>query len=210
MSQNQPVGNTSLTHFDAIVIGSGCGGAAVTYVLCKNGKKVLVLEAGANWFDDLENPNKPPTPKFSNDEVKLVSRRFINPHPLAEPRTYRKSEKDGVRSYVGDVNILPKTVGGGGVHADLKTPRFQKTDFQLGTLLGDVAGASFADWAVDYDELEAYYARAETVLGVQGQDGADPFASWRSTQYLMPPGAPRYMGLKGGGGAPKLGLHPFP
>lgn len=210
MSQNQPVGNTSLTRFDAIVIGSGCGGAAATYVLCRNGKKVLVLEAGANWFDDLANPDKSPTPKFSNDEVKLFSRRFINPHPLAEPRTFRKSEKDGVRSFVGDVNILPKTVGGGGVHADLKTPRFQKTDFQLGTLLGDVPGASFMDWAVDYDELEAYYARAEMVLGVQGLDGADPYESWRSQKYLMPPGAPMYMGLKVGEGAKKLGLNPFP
>jgi choline dehydrogenase-like flavoprotein len=105
---------------------------------------------------------------------------------------------------------LPKTVGGGGVHADLKTPRFQKTDFQLGTLLGDVPDASFADWAVDYDELEKYYARAETVLGVQGQDGADPFAAPRSTKYIMPPGAPMYMGLKVSDGCKKLGLNPFP
>ena len=29
-------------------------------------------------------------------------------------------------------------------------PRFQPTDFQLGTLLGEVPGAMFADWPVQY------------------------------------------------------------
>ena len=35
------------TSFDAIVVGSGPGGAAVTHELSKHGKRVLVLEKGS-------------------------------------------------------------------------------------------------------------------------------------------------------------------
>ena len=63
---------------------------------------------------------------------------------------------------------LPKTVGGGAVHADMKYPRFQETDFRLGSLLGDVPGANFADWPLTYDELEPFYTEVEEIVGVQG------------------------------------------
>ena len=45
-------GNTSLTAFDTIVIGSGAGGGPVAYVLAKNGHKVLVLASGHLDFPD--------------------------------------------------------------------------------------------------------------------------------------------------------------
>jgi len=35
------------TSFDAIIVGSGPGGAAVTHELSKHGKRVLVLERGS-------------------------------------------------------------------------------------------------------------------------------------------------------------------
>ena len=60
------------------------------------------------------------------------------------------------------------------MHADLKMPRFMPTDFQLGTLVGALPGASFADWPVDYDALEPFYAYGEKVLGVQGKAGSSP------------------------------------
>ena len=50
------LGNAALTRFDAIVIGSGAGGSAVTNALCANGQKVLVLEAGSNYFQGLDQP----------------------------------------------------------------------------------------------------------------------------------------------------------
>ena len=98
-----------------------------------------------------------------------------------------------MRTYVGDVNPLPKTVGGGAAHADLKMPRFIPTDFQLGTLLGDIAGASFADWPVQYDALEPFYAYAEKIVGVQGKAGANPFEGPRSAEFPMPPGLRRLL-----------------
>jgi len=210
MTMTTVAGNTSLESFDALVIGSGAGGSVVACLLAEHGLKVLVLECGANRFDGLDDATRLPIARFSNDELKLLSRGFLEWESLVDPRTFRTSEADGARTYVGGVNSLPKTVGGGGVHADLKMPRFQPTDFRLGRLLGEVAGASFADWPVDYDMLEPFYLHCERLLGVQGLAGADPFEGRRSAPLPMPPGVPMYVAVKIGEAASSLGYHPFP
>jgi choline dehydrogenase-like flavoprotein len=188
------LGNSKLSAFDVIVIGSGAGGGPLAYILAKSGLKVLVLEAGPNRFFHLDDPSRQPVPLFSNDELKNSVRDFVTPDNLSEPRTFR-STTGVARTVTGDVNPLPKTVGGGAVHADLKTPRFEVQDFQLGTLLKTtVPGTSFADWPVDYAMLEPFYAYVEKELGVQGQRGANPFEGPRSTDYPMKPGVEMYMG----------------
>jgi len=116
----------------------------------------------------------------------------------------------GDRTFVGDVNGLPKTVGGGAVHADMKYPRFQDWDFHLASELGDVPDANFADWPLTYDELEPFYSEVEQLVGVQGLDGADPFQPKRSRPYPMPPGVPMYVSLLAADGAQKAGYHAFP
>jgi len=205
------LGNTGLHDFDAIIVGSGAGGSAAARVLTTNGRRVLVFEAGDNNFPGLDDPRPDqPVPVFSNDELKMSVRGFVTADPLTDRRTFRPDDRSGDRTQVGDVNGLPKTVGGGAVHADMKYPRFQATDFHLRSLLGDIAGANFADWPVSYAELEPFYKHVETIAGVQGEDGADPFASPRRTRYAMGPGVPMYCGLVASEGARKLGYHPFP
>lgn len=203
------IGNTSLSSFDVIVIGSGAGGAPVTDILTRHGKNVLVLEAGANHFDGLDDP-KGFVSRCSNDEVKHYTRGLLNPDAYVEPRTYRKNEAAGERTFVGDVNTLPKTVGGGALHADLKMPRFAPDDFKLGTQLAGVySDTAFADWPVDYDMLEPFYVHAEKTLGVQGLRGSDPFAGKMSADYPMPPGQKMYCAEKVEVGAKQLGLTVF-
>ncbi len=204
------LGETSLSEFDVIVIGSGAGGSAATYVLCNEGLRVLVLEAGDNYFPGLDDPGGQPPPLFSNDELKLGVRHLIETDAVVDPRSFRASEADGMRTFVGDVNGLPKTVGGAAVHADMKYVRFNDFDFQLGTLLGDIPGASFADWPVSYDALEPFYVEVEHAVGVQGLDGSDPNASMRSRAYPMPPGIPMYANQLLADAASELGYTPFP
>ncbi len=205
------LGDASLDRFDAIVVGSGSGGAPVAWCLARSGLRVCVLEAGPNYFPGLDDPAAGnPVPLFSSDEIKLAARGLVEQQARVEPRSYRASAADGPRNFVGEVNSLPKTVGGGFVHADCKTPRFQEFDFRMGSLLGPVPGASFADWPLDYAELEPFYAVAEREIGVQGLAGADPNAAWRSGPYPMPPGPDMYVATVLSEGARKLGLHPFP
>ncbi len=205
------LGDSSLDRFDVLVIGSGAGGAPVAWVLARAGLRVCVLEAGSCYFVGLDDPAPGnPVSLFSNDEIKLEARGLIQQQARVEPRSFRESSRDGPRSHVGEVNNLPRTVGGAFVHADCKTPRFQPFDFQMASLLGDVPGASFADWPLDYDELEPFYSAAERWIGVQGRDGADPFAAPRSEPFPMPPGPEMYVGRVLSEGARHVGLHPFP
>jgi len=205
------LGEASLSQFDAIVIGSGAAGSTVARTLARAGQTVLVLEAGSNYLPGLDDPSGLQPPLFSNDELKMVQRPWIDPDPIIDPRSFRSAVSDGDRTLVGDVNGLPRNVGGGAVHADMKYPRFRPTDFQLGTLLGAVPDASFVDWPVDYPTLERFYVEIEQAVGVQGPEGADgdPFAAAKSKPYPMPPGLAMYANTILADAARALGYHPF-
>ena len=165
------LGNRSLEHFDFCIVGSGAGGGTAAHVLTAAGKNVLVLEAGDNPFPGLDHPGNLRFPLHSNDELKYSVRRYIQQDPFLEPRTFRSNAAAAAR-LADDVNVLPKVVGGAFQHADAKTPRFNRVDFQLKTKMeallaanpglavpgfgADEASANFADWPFTYDDLEPF------------------------------------------------------
>jgi hypothetical protein len=114
------------------VIGSGAGGSMVARALARSGKfKVTIFEKGTNYFTNLTHPDVAQVKtRFSNDELKFGTRGFINPDPLVDPRSFRTSTSVE-REFVGEVNTLPQTVGGGLNHADWKARRFRCADFRL-------------------------------------------------------------------------------
>ena len=192
---------------DAVIIGSGPAGATAADTLTAAGWTVIVLEKGRNHLLSLDAPFGP-LGHYSNDELKFTNRHFLGPDPIVEPRTYRRSESDGDRLMTGHVNSLPSTVGGGGVHADGKLPRFREEDFRLLETLGPIDGAGVDNWPLDYAELEPYYAEAERLVGVAGEE-TNPFAAWRSGPFPMPPGADMYGAVLSMAAAERAGLNPY-
>ena len=193
---------------DAVIVGSGPGGATVADVLTRAGWSVVIVDKGRNHLLDPDDLSRLAA-DYSNDELKFVHRHFLGPDPIIEPRTFRTGEEEGDHSHVGEVNSIPTTVGGGGTHADGKVPRFREEDFTLRSTHGPVDGADVDDWPITYDDLEPFYAEAERSVGVAGEAGANPFAAWRSGPYPMPSGAPMYGAVLSTAAAERQGLHPY-
>src|SRR5438874_11147380 len=200
-----------------IVVGAGAGASAAAWALRQAGHPVVIFEKGRHLLPGLGTPGGPRIP-FGNDEVK-PGRAFENQDPVLEPRTSRTQQEatQGVeQSFVGDVNDLPTTVGGGTIHWDAKTPRFWRHDFKGLSLYGPVPGANVADWPLTYDELAPFYDRIERRLGVQGDvhrmPGSTLAQAPRKHQFPMPPNPPMYAGTLFAEGARELGYtaYPFP
>lgn len=199
-----------------IIIGSGAGGSVAAWELARNGHRVVIFEKGRNLLPGLGSAQGLGPSSFSNDEVK-ASRSFENPDPILEPRTGR-SQRDAnngtERSFIGDVNGLPTTVGGGTVHWDAKVPRFWRQDFKGLSTHGPIGGANVADWPLTYDELAPFYDEVEAQLGVQGDLAKMPKATLeqapRARPFAMPPNPPMYVGKLLAEGAARLGYEAYP
>jgi len=201
-------------HF--VVIGSGAGGGAAAWVLARAGHQVTILEKGKNYFRGLDDPKGLDYPMFGGDEIRL-QRGFPGKDLFAEPRTLRTVDeaKQGMeRSFVGDVNHLPITVGGGTTHYDAKVPRFWKVDFKMKSLYGPIKNADQEDWPYEYEDLAPYYEVVENMLGIAGDANAMPdfvkAQSPRNHPFNMPPGPPIYTSKIFSEAAAKLGYQAFP
>lgn len=146
---------------DAVIIGTGAGGAPVIARLAKAGLKVVALEAGRKWD---------PHNDFATDE-REQDKLFWNFERLSagdNPLSFGKNN-----SGIG--------VGGSTLHFTGYTPRPQPDDFKIKTDFG-----IGKDWPITYWELEQYYDELELFLGISGPDPY-PWGPARKVKYPLPP-----------------------
>ena len=145
---------------DAVVIGTGAGGAPLLSRLAGAGLKVVALEAGCHW-----NPSE----NFATDEQEQ-NKLFWMDERLSgggNPIGFGKNN-----SGIG--------VGGSTLHYTAYTPRAQPDDFRIYSEFG--VGA---DWPIGYDDLAPYYNEVEAFLGVSGPS-TYPWGPPRPTYPLAP------------------------
>ena len=190
--------------YDAVIIGSGAGGAPLALRFATAGMKTLVLEKGPDHQ----------LADYEHDELALEEGLFTpspgdDPHAVVTPKT--------TTPILSTLGWGASCVGGGTAHMGSYLFRFHPADFRMGSLFGDAARnglesaeANLVDWPFSYDALEPYYAAAEREIGVAGRAGANPFEGPRSAPYPMPPLKAHPIAARLEGACAKRGLTAFP
>lgn len=197
----------SLPKVNAVVVGSGAGGAVVAKELSATGLRVVVLERG-RAFQILDTTHDVLRSQYNNSGPL-----GFGPDVKANPRTFRLTRDQPARMISANEWAYGRTaacVGGGTVPYAAVSWRFVEKDFRMKTLYGVPPGTTLENWPISYQDLEPYYTKAEYEIGISGQAGANPFESPRSKPFPMPPLAydrPAGIFIRG---ARRLGLHPFP
>jgi choline dehydrogenase-like flavoprotein len=187
MTAGEPYAGTSDDEIsaDVVVIGSGMGGGTIARALAPSGASVLVVERGDYLRREPQN--------WSPDEV-FMQARYKNAETWYDAHT-GAAFAPGVHYYVG---------GNTKVYGAC-LPRFRERDFQD---IEHADGVSRA-WPIAYADLEPYYAQAEQLLKVHGDDAADPTAPPRSSDFPYPPLGHEPVVAQLAASFESEGLHPF-
>jgi choline dehydrogenase-like flavoprotein len=129
---------------DAVIVGTGAGGAPILAKLAAVGLRVVALEAGP-WFES-------PLDDFATDE-------------LSAAKIYWRDERlsAGKTPIVFGGNNSGTGVGGSTLHWGAFVPRADTRDLKLRSDSGEGM-----DWPLSYEELLPFYEEVETFLGVSG------------------------------------------
>lgn len=145
---------------DAVVIGTGAGGAPLLWRLARAGLRVVAIEAG-RWWED-------PSEEFATDEIAQRSLYWFDERLSGghDPTGF-----GGNNSGIG--------VGGSTLHWGAYVPRPSASQMRLRTEKG-----AAVDWPVRLEELVPYYEEVERFIGVSGPS-AYPWDPGRG--YPLPP-----------------------
>jgi choline dehydrogenase-like flavoprotein len=150
----------SKQYYDIVVVGSGMGGGTLAYALKDSGADVLVLERGD--FLPQEKENWDPAAVFEQHRYQNAEQWYdVTGRPFT-PGTYYY-------------------VGGNTKFYGASLVRFRREDFDAAELESGVS----PKWPFHYDDLAPYYARAEEVYRVHGDQFDDPTLP-RDTPFPYP------------------------
>jgi len=138
-----------------VVIGSGAGGGTLSNELAQKGIDVVCLEAG----------NRLTLSDIENDPGLMNARMGWN------------DERIGAEVW------LCKTVGGTTMRWTAITPRWQAHEFKPRSTYGLLDGTNLIDWPLTLEEMEPWYDRAETKMGITGTNGLP--ASFETSNYKV-------------------------
>ena len=138
-----------------VVIGSGAGGGTVANELAQQGIDVVCLEAGKRLtLADVEN-----------DLVAMDQKMTWADKRLGAPAW------------------ICKTVGGTTMRWSGVTPRFRDFEFKPRSTYGAMDDTNLIDWPLTLEEIEPYYDKAESKMGISGTHDMPP--SFETSNYQV-------------------------
>jgi len=190
---------------DAVLVGLGGMGGIVAPILAEAGLRVVALEAGP-WRARQD---------FIPDELGAAyyCRATMGPKFLSEAPRWRRHPGEPAVPATFSLGRMMNGVGGSIVHYGAWLRRFHPHHFRPLTSVRERGMAhllpedcTLADWPVTYDELEPYYTRLESQVGVAGDD-RNSFIP-RGAPYPLPPLRPFRLGQAFEEATAAMGLHP--
>lgn len=143
---------------DAVVVGTGAGGAPLLAALAGAGLTVVALEAGPNF-----DPAHFAFDETLADEIYWLDERLSGgPTPEAQ-----------------GANTSGTGVGGSTLHWGAFVPRADPRDFRLRSESGEGV-----DWPIDHAELVPFYDRVEAFIGTSGPT---PYPWDEHRRFPLPP-----------------------
>lgn len=190
--------------YDAVVVGSGAGGAMAAWTLTRAGAKVLMLEAGRDY-----DPGEAAMLNFSRDAPL---------HGVGTPDKdfgYYDATVDGGWDIPGEPYAMAegsefkwwrsRMLGGRTNHWARNSFRMGPYDFK--PFSRDGMGV---DWPIDYETLAPWYDKTETIVGVYGNNPNLENHPNSGDGVLHDPPAPRAWELFLKAGAGKLNIPVVP
>ncbi|HEX6925212.1 MAG TPA: GMC family oxidoreductase [Longimicrobiaceae bacterium] len=156
-----PIRSSQDTH-DVIIVGSGAGGGMAAYALTTAGARVLMLEAGGEWFPErdakmLQWPYQSPRRGASTRERQFGEFDACDGGWEIEGEPYTRAPGTRFDWWRG------RMLGGRTNHWGRISLRFGPDDFRRKSIdgLGE-------DWPIGYDDLAPYYDRVDRLVGIFG------------------------------------------
>ena len=180
--------------FDICVIGSGAGGAPAAYELAKKGLKVVILERGENYSGR----------DIRKDEFAVCRKPMFRPD---EEKGVREIQYGKAPALTSNHLWTGTCVGGGTRVMSALFFRMKEEDFRPLSTFGSVPGATHQDWPISLKDLESYYDKVESDVGISGSADAMPD---KKKPFPFPPLKAHPASTLIDKACSEMGYHPFP
>lgn len=173
--------------FDVIIVGSGAAGGMAAYELTKSGLNTLLIEAGRDYNPSTETPmfhtpqKAPLRGAFTSDKDNGYYDATVNGGLNIPDEPFTLSDSSEEFTW-----WRARMLGGRTNHWGRVALRFGPYDFKA--FSRDGLGV---DWPLEYKDIEEWYDRVESLIGVTGKEENIENAPDAKPGIQLPPPSPR-------------------